>query len=386
MPRERRDQNTDTDVADRATPVEIFFDVVFVLTVTQLADLLEHDLNWTGVGQTVLILGLLWYLYSGYAWLTNHVPPRRPARKLLLFGGMAGFLLTAVAIPDAFTGSGLLFGIGYLIVVTVHLGLFSQSTARAGVRRLAPYNLGAAALILAAGLLTGPAVPVLWVAAIFTQTVLPYLLPGRSWLGAAASFHIRPAHFVERHGLLVIVALGETVVAIGMGAPLDHISPAVAGAVVMALALPATLWWTYFTDTAAGEAALEHADPAGRARLSARVYILTHFVLLLGIIATATGLHAVVAHPDTPAGWPSALALTAGVALFLAAIADLRHTVGVGRTGSRLATAALVLATTPVGASVNSALHLGVVIALMVVMLRIDGHRPGAPVSRVART
>ncbi|NJP35031.1 low temperature requirement protein A [Micromonospora thermarum] len=386
MPREPRDQNADTDVAERASPIEIFFDVVFVLTVTQLANLLEHDLNWAGLGQTVLILGLLWYLYSGYVWLTNHVPPRRPARKLLLFGGMAGFLLTAIAIPDAFTGSGLLFGVGYLIVVSVHVGLFSRSTARPAVRRFAPYNLGGAALILAAGLLTGPIVPILWVAAIFTQTVLPYLLPGHSWLGSAASFHIRPAHFVERHGLLVIVALGETVVAIGMGAPLDHLDPGVAGAVVMALALPAALWWTYFTDTAASEAALDRADDAARSRMSARAYILTHFVLLLGIIATATGLHAVVAHPDTPAGWPAALALTAGVALFLAAIADVRHTLGVGRTGSRLATAVLVLATTPVGAVVNSALHLAVVIALMVVMLRIDGYRPTTPVSRVART
>ncbi|QGN48852.1 low temperature requirement protein A [Micromonospora sp. WMMC415] len=379
-------QPRDTDTAERATPVEIFFDVVFVLTVVQLANLLEHDLDWTGAGRTVLILGLLWYLYSGYVWLTNHVPPHRPARKLLLFGGMGGFLLTAIAVPDAFAGSGLLFGIGYLIVVSVHVGLFSRSTARPAVRRFAPYNLGGAALILAAGLLTGPIVPILWVTAIFTQTVLPYLLPGHSWLGSAASFHIRPAHFVERHGLLVIVALGETVAAIGMGAPLDHISPAIAGAVVMALALPAALWWTYFTDTAASEAALDRADEAARSRMSARAYILTHFVLLLGIIATATGLHAVVAHPDNPAGWPAALALTAGVALFLTAIADIRHSLGVARTGSRLATAALVLATTPVGAAVNSALHLAVVIVLMIVMLRIDGHRPAAPVSPAART
>ncbi|MGK5742720.1 low temperature requirement protein A [Micromonospora sp. URMC 103] len=382
MPSEPRGQNADTDVADRATPVEIFFDVVFVLTVTQLAGLLEHHLNWAGVGQTVLILGLLWYVYSGYVWLTNHVPPRRPVRILLLFGGMAGFLLTAAAIPHAFTGSGLLFGVGYLIVVTVHIGLFSRSPHRPAVRRFVPYELGGAALVIVAGLLTGPAVPVLWVAAIFIQSVLPFLLPGHSWVGAAASLHVRPAHFVERHALLVIVALGETVVAIGMGARVDHLNPGVAGAVVMALALPATFWWTYFTDTAASEAALEHADDATRARLAARVYNLDHVVLLLGIIATATGLHAVVVHPETPAGWPAALALTAGVALFLAAIADLRHSVGVRRTTSRRATAALVLASTPIGASVNSALHLGVVIILMLVMLLIDGHRPGAPLSR----
>src|SRR5918997_5047426 len=99
----------DTDAADRVTPVEVFFDVVFVLTITQLAQLLKDRPDGTGLARTVLILGLLWYLYSGYAWLTNHVPPRRPARKFLLFAGMAGFLLTAVVIPGTFTGGGLLF-------------------------------------------------------------------------------------------------------------------------------------------------------------------------------------------------------------------------------------------------------------------------------------
>ncbi|MEU5789866.1 low temperature requirement protein A [Micromonospora purpureochromogenes] len=379
----------DADTAERVTPVEIFFDVVFVLTVTQLADLLESHLDWTGVGSTILILGLLWYLYSGYAWLTNHAPPRRPARKLLLFAGMAGFLLTAVAIPDAFTGSGLLFAIGYLVVVIVHTTLFSRSSAGATVRRFAPYNLGAALLVLAAGLLSGPAGYALWAAAIFVQTLLPYLVPGHSWLSAAASFHIVPSHFVERHGLLVIVALGETVVTIGMGATLDHLTPTTVGAILLALALPAALWWTYFAEAGAAEAALDRADPGPRSRMAARVYSLTHFALLLGIIATATGLHATVAHPDAPTGWPAALALAGGVALFLVGIADIRRVMRHGRPASRLVTAALILATVPIGGHVNATLHLVVVIAAVTAMLIVDGDRAGGPtrpVSRAART
>ncbi|SIR59292.1 low temperature requirement protein A [Micromonospora avicenniae] len=379
----RRD--TEPDTADRVTPVELFFDVVFVLTITQLVRLLEEHLDWTGLGRTFLIFGLLWYLYTGYAWLTNHVPPRRPARKLLLFAGMAGFLLTAIAIPDAFTGSGLLFGIGYLVVVVVHLTLFSQSSARAGVRRLAPYNLGAALLVIAAGLLTGPAVPALWAAAVFTQTFLPYLLPGHSWLGAAGSFNISAAHFVERHGLLVIVAFGEIVVGIGMGTPLEHLGPGTTAAVVMALALPAALWWTYFTDTGPSETTLAHAEPGTRSRYAARVWILLHFLLLLGAIVAATGLHAVVAHPTEPAGWPSALALCSGVALFLVAIADARRVLRTGAARSRLITAALVLASTPIGATVNAALQLAVLILLMTAMLLVDGHRT-EPAVNAART
>lgn len=378
------------DTADRVTPVEIFFDVVFVLTITQLAQLLETNLNWTGLGRTILIFGLLWYLYTGYAWLTNHVPPRRPGRKLLLFAGMAGFLLTAVTLPDALTGSGLLFGFGYLIVVLVHLTLFARSTARAGVRRLAPYNLGAAALVLAAGLLTGPAVTALWIAAVLTQSVLPYLLPRHSWIGVAASFQISAAYFVERHGLLLIVALGETVIAIGAGVPLDHLGPGTAGAVVLALALPAALWWTYFTDTPATEHALAEPAPATRARLTAHIYVFGHFVLLLGVILTATGLHAVVAHPDEPVGWPSALALTGGPALFLAAMADARRVFGTGRLADRLAVAALILLSTPIGATVNAVLHLAVVTALLTGMLVADRRRHDMAavtgVSRAGRT
>ncbi|MEH1057609.1 low temperature requirement protein A [Micromonospora sp. CPCC 206171] len=379
----------DADTAERVTPVEIFFDVVFVLTITQLADLLEDHLDWTGVGSTTLILGLLWYLYSGYAWLSNHVPPRRPAHKLLLFAGMAGFLLTAVALPDAFTGSGLLFAIGYLVVVTVHTTLFTRSAARATVRGFAPYNIAAALLVLAAGLLSGPAVYVLWTAAIFVQSLLPYLLPSHSWLRVAASFRVVPAHLVERHGLLVIVALGETVVTISMGAPLNHLTPTTVGAIVLALALPAALWWTYFAETGAAEAALDRADRGRRSRMSAHVYSLAHFALLLGIIATATGLHATVAHPDAPTGWPAALALSGGVALFLIGIADIRRVVRHGRPASRLVTAALVLATVPIGAYVNTFVHLVVVIAAVTAMLVVDGHRAGGPtrpVSRAART
>ncbi|MEV4657335.1 low temperature requirement protein A [Micromonospora sp. NPDC049301] len=301
--------------AERVTPVEVFFDVVFVLTITQLTHALEADLTWAGLSRTVLIFGLLWYLYTGYARLTNHVPPRQTTAKLLLLAGMASFLLTAVALPDALADTGLTFAIGYLAVVVVHLIMFMRSDARAGALRLAPYNLGAALLILAAAALDGPAVPTLWAAAVLVQAVLPYLLPHHSWIGVAATFHLGPAHFVERHGLLVIVALGESVVAIGMGVPADEVTAARAGAILLALALPAALWWVYFADTRPAETALAEAAPAARSRMAARAYVLPHFLLLLGVIPTAADLQATVAHPDQPATLGAALGLGGGVAL-----------------------------------------------------------------------
>ncbi|MCO1593647.1 low temperature requirement protein A [Micromonospora sp. RHAY321] len=365
----------DTGTAARVAPIEIFFDVVFVLTITQLTHTLETDLSWATLGRTVLIFGLLWYLYTGYAWLTNHVPPRRSTDKLLLLAGMAGFLLTAVALPAALADTGLVFAIGYLIVVLVHLLLFTHSDARAGVRRLAPYNLGAALLVLASTAFSGPAVPALWTAAVLTQAVLPYLLPRHSWISVAAAFHLRPAHFVERHGLLVIVALGESVITIGMGVPTDHFTAGRAGTILLALALPAALWWIYFADTRPAEAVLADAAPAARSRIAARTFVLPHFLLLLGVIPAAADLHATVAHPDQPATPGAALALSGGVTLFLIGIAATRRALGLPIPRSRPTAALVVLATIPVGVTLPATVQLATVTAVLVLMLLSDARR-----------
>ncbi|MFC4017359.1 low temperature requirement protein A [Micromonospora sp. GCM10011542] len=362
--------------ADRVTPVEVFFDVVFVLTITQLTHVLETHLTWAGLGHTVLIFGLLWYLYTGYAWLTNHVPPHTATAKALLFAGMAGFLLTAVALPDALADTGLLFALGYLIVVVVHLIMFVRSDARAGVHRLAPYNVAAALLVLAAAAFTGPAVFVLWTAAVLTQAVLPYLLPRHSWIGVAAAFHLGPDHFVERHGLLVIVALGESVVAIGIGVPTDQLTAGTAATVVLALALPAALWWTYFADSRPATAALTDTEPAERTRMAARTYVLPHFLLLLGVIPTAAGLHAAVAHPDEPASPGAALALSGGVALYLAGVSAARRALHVPIAPSRPVAALLVLATVAIGVTLPGAVQIVTITAVLVLMLLAGDRSP----------
>ncbi|MEU1588130.1 low temperature requirement protein A [Micromonospora sp. NPDC005710] len=363
----------DTGPGDRVTLDEVFFDVVFVLTVTQLAHALETHLNWVGFGRSALILGLLWYLYTGYAWLNNHLPPRQNTTRLLLFAGMAGFLLSAVALPDALTGGGALFAVGYLIVVAVHLILFLHTNARTGALRLAPYNLGAALLVLAAAAFTGPAVPALWAAAVFTQSVLPYLLPRRlSWTGVPEAFHLRPGHFVERHGLLVIVALGESVVTIGMGVPANDLTAATAAAIVLALAIPVALWWTYFTDTRPATAALAAAAPANRSQMAARTYVFPHFLLLLGVISTVAGLHAAVARPDEPASTGAALALGGGVALYLVGVAAVRRALRVPIPLARLAAAVAALATVALGVSLPVTVQLVTTIAILVLMLVTD--------------
>ena len=357
------------------TAVETFFDVVFVFTLTQLTRTLADDLSFAGAGRIVLVFGPLWYMYGGYAWLTNHVPPRRASQKLVLFGAMAGFFIAALGIPHAFTAAGgALFGVGYLVVICVHLILFTQADALEGVLRLAPYNVGGALLILAASAVHRPAAYFLWIAGYLFMTVVPYLVPRFSWVGAARSFHLSAEHFVERHGLLVMIALGESVIAIGMGVDVSHVTAGTVSAAVLALALPGAMWWAYFTDYHAAEHSLGGAENEARTLLAIRAYYFAHIPVLLGIVVAATGIHGAVAHPAARADWRSATALAVGISLFLAGIAWFRRCMAIGRPPTRAAAALAVLASIPIGALASARLQLASVLGVVVVMLLIDGH------------
>ena len=206
--------------APRVTNLELFFDLVFVFTVTQLTALLVDEPTVLGLFRVVLLLGIIFWMYGGYAWLTNAVTTDRVTRRLLLLGGMAGFLVLALAVPRAFAGGGPAFGLAYLLVVLIHSGLYTRATvgsAASAILRLSPFNVASALLVVAGGFVAGNARVLLWAVAFALEWFTPSLAGVRG-------FHISPAHFVERHGLVVIVALGESVVAIGIGAaglPLD---------------------------------------------------------------------------------------------------------------------------------------------------------------------
>jgi low temperature requirement protein LtrA len=358
-------------LADRVTMVEVFFDVVFVFTLTQLTRVLEADLSLLGVAQVLLLFGILWWMFDGYVWQANTVPPRVPVQKVLLFVAMAGFLIAAIGIPDAFGSTGMLFALGYFVAIAVHLILFTQAGIGPALALLSAYNLGSALLVVVGALVHGGARYAFWVAALVLQMVLPYVVPRLSWMGRLESFRLVPEHAVERHGLLVIIALGESVVAIGMGVDVAHVTAGTVAVVVLALALPATLWWTYFTDTNALEEALSNAEPEPRARLALRTGF-AHIPLMLGVVIAAAGIHAAVAHPGEPASWPAATALAGGVVVYLGGMAELRHSLHTIRMRSRVITAAAVLATILVGAVVSAGLQLAAVVAVMTAMLVVD--------------
>src|SRR5438094_3036891 len=146
--------------AGRVTTLELFFDLVFVFTITQLTAVLYHAPTLRSVVQVVLMLGVIWWMYGGYAWMTNAVSAHTTNRRLLLLGGMTGYFVLALAIPHAFSSSGLAFGLAYLVIVSVHSTLFtrasSQSAARA-ILTLAPFNLASAIVLVVGGALGGAA-------------------------------------------------------------------------------------------------------------------------------------------------------------------------------------------------------------------------------------
>ncbi|HEY2688662.1 MAG TPA: low temperature requirement protein A [Streptosporangiaceae bacterium] len=190
----------------RVTTLELFFDLVFAFTLTQLAALLAGTLSLAGAAQVLLIFGLLWWMYEGYAWLTNARPPVHTAERLLLLVAMAGFLAIGLAIPNhGFGGSGLALGLGYLLVVLVHGWLYYR--ANRNILRIIPFNILSALLVITASLLPGhgqrPAVYALWAAALAVQLGSPLIVRPRNL------FELRAAHLAERHGALLLVALGE---------------------------------------------------------------------------------------------------------------------------------------------------------------------------------
>src|SRR5918996_2088500 len=262
----------------RVSTLELFFDLVFVFTLTQLTGLLVHEPTAEGALRVVLIFVVLFWMYGGYVWLTNQVPPDRPARRLLVMLGMGAFFVCALAVPEAFGEGGVAFGLGYLLVILVHAGLWLQVYGRSVTVRFGVFNVGAALIVTTAGFLEGPGAYGLWVAAIAILFITPRIA-GR----AAPQFPLRSGHFVERHGLLLIVALGESVVAIGIGIGGLPLDAGVFGAAILRLALAAALWWASFVGGEEGAGrTMAAATDQRRFRLALKAYFFAYIPILLG--------------------------------------------------------------------------------------------------------
>jgi low temperature requirement protein LtrA len=355
--------------AVRVSTLELFFDLVFVFTVTQLTDVLAHHLDGVGLARVLLMFGIIWWMYGGYAWLTNAVAPSSTTRRTLLLTGMAGFLVIALTIPDAFGYAGWMFGAAYLVVNLVHSALFVRASgpdARRATASLAPLNLASALLVLVGGILTGPVRYWLWAAAFALMIATPYLHRIR-W------HTLNAGHFVERHGLVVIVAIGESIVAIGLGFAGVRIDFGAVAVAVLGLCIAYYLWWAYF---AGDEARAEHAlsaiaDPLRRARIALRGWGYAHYPMILGIIVLAAGVKKAVGHAFDPLDWAPAIALSGGTALFLLGHAWFLRILGISGVMHRVAAAVAVLAVIPL-ARVAAIAQLAAVPLIMATALIIE--------------
>jgi low temperature requirement protein LtrA len=364
----------------RVSTIELFFDLVFVFTITQLTSLLVAEPTGVGVARVALIFGNVWWMYGGYAWLTNAVPPHDAPRRLLILVGMAGFLVVALAIPEAFGDSGVAFGIGYLVVTLVHTGLFLRASEGSAVRamfRLGPYNLVTALLILAAGFTDGGVQWALWSAAFVLHWTSPAIT-------AVGGFRIRAAHFVERHGLIVLIALGESVVAIGIGVQVLELSLGLVVTAVLGLALAASLWWLYFDgEDARAEQALEDASDERNPWLSLFAFGYAFLLVLGGIVVLAAGVKQAVVRYDEPATDSTAWFLAAGVAVYIVGLVLFRYVLHTGPLTLRLGMAVAALATVVVGREVSAEVQIAALTLIVTAGILVETHvlRPRPPSS-----
>jgi len=340
----------------RVTPLELFFDLVFVYAITQVTTLMSNDLTWRGLGRGLLVLAALWWSWTGYAWLTNMLEPEEGVVRAGMFAGMAAMLVAAMAVPGAFGKNGVLFGVAYLLVRTVNLTLYGIAGKRDReflhtLARFAPTAAIGPLIILAAGFTDGGVQTALWIVAIIALYIGPLIDRGQGW-------HISPAHFAERYGLIVIIALGESIVAIGFGAAGMVLAPEIVAAAVLGLAVSAALWWAYFDVMAVlGEQQLSARTGVARARLARDNYSYLHLPMITGIVGFALGLKITTHDVSEPLATVPAVALCGGLSLYYFAhvvmrirlVYLLRHTtedrpgyIGPGRLATAIAMLLLI--------------------------------------------
>jgi low temperature requirement protein LtrA len=359
---------------ERVTPLELFFDLIFVLAITQCTALMAHENSWQGLVRGMLVLGVLWWAWVGYAWLTSVIDPEEGAVRIVMFAAMAALLVCALCVPTAFDDGAAIFAIAYAIVRFAQIGLFmiasrENPSLRHSVVGLAGSTALGCAMIAAAAFANGPLQGALWALAIALDMGGPYLFGSEGWL-------LVPGHFAERHGLIILIALGESVVAIG--AVGEHsVDAAIAAAAVVAITAVAALWWLYF-DVVALVAArrLENAPPGKERNEIARdSFSYLHLPMVAGIVLLALGIKKTIAHTGHELDVVPAFAMLAGTATYLLAHVAFRwrnvHRLSVQRTVAALVCLALL----PVAVAVPALLALTLLAAVLVVLVTYEYFR-----------
>src|SRR5918999_3222093 len=361
--------------SERVTPLELFFDLVFVLALTQCTTLMAAEPTWTGIGKGMLVLGVLWWSWVGYSWLTSVIDPEEGAVRLVMFAAMAALLVVALCVPGAFGDDALLFACAYGVVRGAHIALFiiasrDDPAFRRSVLGLAGGSALGVGLLLLASATDGWLQGGLWALALVLDMGEPFLFGSEGW----SLEH--PSHFAERHGLIIIIALGESIVAIGLGAGFE-VDAGVVAAAVLGIALAAAIWWLYF-DVVSMLAERDLARlPAGRERneRARDTYSLLHFPMMAGIVLGALGLKKTLGDVGGELHTVTAFAMLGGPSLYLLAHVAVRYRNVRSVNRHRLAAAALALALIPVAVELPALATLGILAALLWVLIGLEAMR-----------
>jgi low temperature requirement protein LtrA len=351
----------------QVTPFELLFDLVFVFAFTQATTVLSDDPTWRGLGHGLLILAALWWAWAAYAWLTNTLDPDEGAVWGAMLVAMAAMFVAALAVPEAFGRHGVVFGVAFLIVNVMHLALYALGARDdrdllAAIVRIAPMALAGAALIIAAGFVHGTLRPLLWVAALVVGFVGPLLSGISGW-------RVQPAHFIERHGLIVIIAIGESLIAIGLGARDTALGTGEIAGAVLGLAVVTSFWLAYFDFFPLRvQQMLDDRSGAERTALARDIYTYLHLPMVAGIVLFAFAMKVTLAHVDDKLDTIPALGLCGGPALYLFAYVGLRLRVTRSFGGGRLIAAAACALLFPVAIVVPALAALALVAAVWVAL------------------
>jgi len=356
---------------ESVTPLELFFDLVFVLALTQCTALMADDPTWGGLARGLLILGVLWWSWVGYAWLTSVVDPEEGTVRVTIFGAMAAFPVAALCVPQAFDDLGLLFAGAYAVVRVAQIVLFVVASRddpdlRKSVWGLATSTAIGVGLLVLASTADGALQGAIWALALLIDAGGPYLFGQDGWKLAAS-------HFAERHRLILIIALGESIVAIGAGAQAG-VDAGVVAAAVLGTVVAAALFWLYFDVVAlVAERRLSNAEPGREQNGIARdSFSYLHFPMVAGIVLLALGMKKTLGHVEDPLKLVPAVAMLGGTAIYLAAHVAFRWRNVHRFSSQRAVVAVLLLALIPVGATVPALVTLALIAAILCALIAYE--------------
>jgi low temperature requirement protein LtrA len=356
----------------RVAPLELFFDLVFVFALTQVTLLMSNHPTWEGLGQGLLVLALLWWAWGAYAWLTNYIAADEGVERLLMFAVMGAFLLAALAVPEAYGDEALLFAIAYAVARWLHIFIWAEANddvdTGEAIVRLARTALPAPLLLIVGALFGGTVQAVVWVVALAIDFAGPFVFGVRG-------FQVSAGHFAERFGLIVIIALGESIVAIGAG-----LEGEVDGGVLVAAALGLTvacgLWWAYFDVVAlVAEGRFRQSEGHERARMARDSYSYLHLPMIAGIVLVALGVKKTIGDVDKPLDTVPAVALFGGIALYYAAHVGSRLRLIGTLNKERALAVVLCLALIPVGTEVDAVVALALAAAVTSALIAYEAIR-----------